>query len=125
MNAKTQQINNHVYPYIVNAIDADGYDAKPETDTEKLQFLSDTFHAEYSWMIERVGPIAAFAEWLQGLPSCFNIEFTNWDILRLAREWGSLSENATDRQDQRILDNYWNFIANKTFQLFRKHNITV
>ena len=123
MHSKTQQLNSHVFPYILSCIDADGYDVQPETDAEKLQFLSDTFHAEYGWMIDRVGPVAAFSEWLKGLPSSVNIEFTNWDILRLAREWGSLPENATERQEQKILDNYWNLIANKTFQLFRKYEV--
>jgi len=124
MRNATQNINSHAFPYIINAIDADGYDTEPTTDTEKLQFLFDTFRNEYGWMIERVGHQTAFAEWCKGLPSAFNIEFTNWGIIELAKSWGSLAKDATERQCDKIVENYWQFIASKTFQLFKKHGIT-
>ena len=123
---KTAELNAKCFPYIIEAIDADGYDLEqlPQTDGDKLQFLAETFHAEYGWMIQRVGPITAFAEWCKGVPSSFNIKFTNWEIIELAKEWGSLEADAAERQEQKILDNYWNLIANKTFQLFKKHGVT-
>jgi hypothetical protein len=47
------------------------------------------------------------------------------EILELAKEWGSLPADATERQEQAILDNWFNFAANKTAQLFRAHVIDV
>lgn len=127
VKGKTATLNSFVFPYILNAIDAEGYDLQklPETDTEKLQFLADTFKSEYGWMIERVGGQNAMREWIMGLPSSFNIDFENYRIIELAKEWNSIPANATEREEDKILNNWFNLIAAKTFQLFRKHNISI
>jgi len=121
----TKEVNANVFPYIVDSISSDGYGVNPTTEKEKLQFLFDTFKSEYGWAISRYGIYRAFAEWCQGLPSSFNIDYENSEILKLAKKWGSLSSNPTERQEDKILDNWFNFISNKTFQLFRKHNISI
>ena len=109
--------------YIISCINADGYDKAPETVQEKLQFLRDTFKAEYGWNIERIGFQNALREWLAGLPSACTIEFYNHEILQLARKWGSLPENATERQEDKILGNYWNFMAVRIIGLFKQYKI--
>ncbi len=121
----TKELNIIIFDYIVRCIDADGYELEtaPETDRDKLQFLRDTFHAEYDWSIQRFGWTVAFAEWCKGLPSSFNIAFENYRIIELAKEWGTLSAGASERREQKILDNYWNLIANKTAQLLKRHGI--
>lgn len=122
-------LNTKIYPYILDAIDADGYDVTPTTEAEKLAFLRDTFLSEKGWHIERVGKYKAFEEWLQGLPSAFNIDFENYRILELAKEWGSYPTKPTRRgqesAEQKLLDNWWNLVTVKTFQLFRRHKIDV
>lgn len=69
------------------------------------------------------GEYRSFTEWLQGLPSCFNIDFENYKILKLAVLWGSIHEKHTERQADKILENWFNFIMVKTFQLFKKYKI--
>lgn len=113
-----------VKQYILNAIDFDGYDnALPmSTDAEKLQSLDQVFRAEYGWMINRVGYQAAMREWISGLPSCFEIEYRNHAIIELAIEWGSLTINSTEREQEKIIDNFFNFVAAKTTQMIYKVN---
>ena len=119
-----RQITNRKYERaIIDSIDSEGYDENPITDKEKLQFLKDTFRAEYGWAIERMGEQKAFSEWISGLPSSFSIPFMNRDILELAKVMGSLPEDATEKQEDRVLENYWNFMTVKTFQSFRKYKI--
>ena len=108
---------------IINSISADGYDEHPKTAKEKLQFLKGTFKDEYGWAISRMGEQNAFKEWLQGLPSSFNIPFENYKIIEIAKKSGSLPKNATQNQEDRVLENYWNFMASKTFQLFNKYGV--
>ena len=130
----TKELNKVVRKYIINCINWTEYDY-PEcrkiddlliiTTEGKLNFLYDTFRAEYGWHIEQVGEYKAFEEWIKGLPSVFNIAFSNYDILQLAKEWGSIPEDATEKQEDKILNNYWNFITVKTFQLFRKFKIGI
>jgi len=50
--------------------------------------------------------------------------FTNYDILHFALEIESLPEGATEKQEDELLEKYWQFMANKVFQLFRKYNIS-
>lgn len=119
----TKELKQKAETYILESIDSDAYDIVTTTDKEKLQFLADTFKKEAGWNIERVRAYKAFQEWIMGLPTAFNIEFENYKILELAKSWGSIPNNATELQEDKILDNYWNFITNHTFQLFRKYKI--
>lgn len=119
------KLDSKVFPYILNAIDCEGYNVECNTPEQKLQFLYDTFKSEYGWNISRMGTQRAFAEWLQGLPSSFNIDYTYSDIIRLGKKWGSIPQDATERQEDKLTDNWWNFITVKTFQLMRKHGIAV
>lgn len=125
---RTQVNRKDVNAYILNAIDADGYElpTQPTTDAEKLQFLADTFKSEYlHHNNERGHRLTLFAEWMCGLPSSFNVDFENYRILEIAKEWGSLPNNATEKQEDRILNKWWDFIAAKTFMLMRKNNIAL
>lgn len=126
---KNMQLDKVVKQYIMDAICTDGYDYPVAAPSEKmlLQFLYDTFRSEYGWNIARVGEHKAFTEWMQGLPSSFNIDFENYKILELAYKWGSISPDlkgrAKERREDLILANWFNFITVKTFQLFKKYKI--
>lgn len=122
---KTAQINKLAFAYILSCIDSEGYNVAPKTDKEKINFLMDTFRREYCYPenLKRYGnEINTFAEWCKGLPSAFGIEFENHKILELAVSWGVLSTAASERKKGQILENYWNFISNKAFQLHKKLN---
>jgi len=123
---KTAELNNKVYPYIMDAITPENYEVICNSDKEKLQFLYNTFITEYWHEYNKKyykNIISAFSSWLMGLPSCFGIDFENYVILQIAKKWGSIPENATERQEDKILENWFNFIACKTFQLFKKYKI--
>jgi len=47
----------------------------------------------------------------------------NYKIIEIAKKSGSLPKNATQNQEDRVLENYWNFMASKTFQLFNKYGV--
>jgi len=116
----TKEQNNTIKKYILDCIDPEAYEVEAKTDKEKLSFLFDTFKKEKGWEIERIGINNSFKDWLQGLPSCFHIEFQNHAILKLAISWGSLPKKPTEKQEDKILENYWNFMSVKTMQLIKK-----
>jgi len=124
-----RQISNRNYEnYLINSINTEGYDLKeePKTVKAKLQFVKDTFRDEYwnnNQPAQMKGEVTAFADYLSGLPSTVDIPFYNNEILELAKKMGSLPENATEKQEDRVLENYWNFMSNKMFQLFRKYGV--
>ena len=121
---KTTNKNHPVYKYILDAIDGSNYDKTLTTDEEKLKFCLDTFRAEYGWAIKQYGEPRAFAKWLIGLPSAIYIDIENKRIIEIAHAWKSLPENATASLKDRIIENWFNFIAVKFFQLCRRYKVS-
>lgn len=112
----------HAFNYILDSIDGDGYGVQLATDKQKIDFVYNTFSSEYAHQIKYYGnnERRAFREYLAGLPSCINIEFRNYYILEMAKQWGAIPENATERQEDKILANWFNYIATLFFQLREK-----
>jgi len=91
------------------------------SNEEKAAHIKQRFHSECGHEISRYGELTACTPWLQGL--ALNIEYMNHEIIELAKEWGSLEHDATEKQEQKILDNYWSFMANKCLQLMRGYRV--
>ena len=96
--------------YILSTIEEDSEGKPIKTDAEKIKYIFDRFYSEYGWNIERVGKLKAMAEWLSGL--ALDIEYYNLSIVELAVKMGSVEENPSDKMQGKIIDNYWNFMAN-------------
>ena len=124
---KTKDLNKLVFAFIIDAICYQDFTSKElKTDKEKLQFLYNQFKIEYlnDYNLQRYGSIQkCFSEWLMGLPSSFSVPFNYCDIIDLAKSWKSIPQDATEKQEDKIINNYWNFLTCKTFQLFKKNNI--
>lgn len=60
-----------------------------------------------------------------GLPSCIDIPFMNYDILQLAKEFGSIPQDASEKEEEKIIERYWDFMANKIFVLFNRYEINM
>jgi hypothetical protein len=86
----------------------------------KVDFFFNQFHSEYQWQIVRKGELQALIEYLQGLPSTIHLPIYYYDIIQLAIEYGSLSKDSSEKDQMKICDNFYNFIANKLIQLKRK-----
>tara|TARA_R100001480_G_scaffold146250_1_gene144750 strand:+ start:2103 stop:2594 length:492 start_codon:yes stop_codon:yes gene_type:complete len=96
--------------YILDHIDQDHDGNQLSSDKEKIKFLFDRFNSEYGWNIQRVGKRKAMIEWLSGVAISFAIY--NNEIIDLAIRMGSIDENPDDRLVDRVLDNYFPFMAN-------------
>jgi len=122
--SKSSELDQKVKLYILSCIDNSGYNDKIlTTSNEKIDFLRSTFEGEQQWHIDHVGYQNAMTNYLQGLASSLTIEFSDYKILELAILWGSIPKNHTDKQANKILDNYWNFMAGKTCQLLSGYHI--
>jgi len=96
--------------YILSTIEEDTEGKPIKTDEKKIKYIFDRFYSEYGWNIDRVGKQKAMAEWLSGL--ALDIEYYNLSIVELAVKMGSVEENPSDKMQGKIIDNYWNFMAN-------------
>ena len=119
------EYTDKIHAYLLDAIDASGYgrDLKGKTPAEKLQFVRDTFKAEYGWAVARYGKQKAVAEWLAGLPSSINVEWRNHEILNLAVSWGVLPENYSESRADTYLLGWFNSMAFNLLQLSRRHGV--
>lgn len=139
MNTITKRValDKAVKAHILESIDFSGYDVPLELiqkascvnipfneyEEGKLSLLYTTFKSEYGWAVLRMGEQQAFKEWLQGLPTCIGIHWTNHDILKFALSTGYYGEKMTEKQEDAVLANWFNLVSVKTFQLFRKYKI--
>lgn len=115
----TKEIKEDIKEYIFNCIYSEEFELK--NNTQKLEYVLSCFKAEYGFNIQRLGLYKAFSEWLQGLPSCFNIAFYNGDILNLAKKWGQ--EPKTENQENKIISQWFDFITNQFFKLVKSYKI--
>jgi len=123
---KSISLDHKAKQYIIDCIDLDDHDITASDNIyELIQQFRAVFVSEYGWRVDQVGEHKALIDWFQGLPSACHIVFYNFDILKLAESWGSIPKEATEKQEDKILDNYWNFIASKTGQLFRTSETTL
>ena len=96
--------------YILSTIEENG-EGKPLTsESKKIDYIFDRFNSEYGFMIERVGKYKAMSEWLSGL--ALDIEYYNYKIVKLAKNMGSLDTDSNYKAEQKIINNYFDFMAN-------------
>ena len=89
------------------------------TREAKVHYIFDRFFDEMDFEIKRSGKLVAMTEWLQGLN--LNIPYWNNDIIPLAKKMGSINDNLTPRQEEKIIDNYWSFMANIVLGLEKEY----
>lgn len=119
--SKSRELDIKAKLYILDCLAEDSDGNEYHTHEERIAYLEKRFTSEYSWQIKRIGQQNALQEWLQGL--AIPIEFMNHNILELAKSWGSLSDDATEAQEGKILDNYWSLMAAKCDQLIRRSTL--
>jgi hypothetical protein len=107
---------------IIDNINFEGYGFSNDMYLyDKIKTLYNIFKQEYGFMIERVGEMNAFKEWLQGLPSVLTVPFYNYDIINNAREAGLLTSTSDDwfkeKDEDSFLDRYWIRLSEAFFNL--------
>ena len=82
---------------------------KPSKD-EKIRYLAKRFKREKKWQIEQEGIRPALIDWLAGM--ALPIPCYNGDIIELAERLGSIDKNPSDKLCERVVENYFPFMAN-------------
>lgn len=108
-------ISNFYEQTILECINFEGYDLpENQSDFEKIINVHKIFTTEYG------GQTNLFCEWLQGLPSCLNIPFMNYEILENGKNAGySLN---TEYRINTFLDNYFKELTATFFNLYDQEN---
>jgi len=105
--------------YILSVIDSEDLPSETMTNKEKVFFIMDRFIKEYCYeqnlIRYKYDMTKLLAEWLSGL--AINIPYTYCDIIKLSKE---LLETDTLKNEDEIIENYFNFMAIQIFKLANK-----
>ena len=129
---RTTNKQHPVYAYLVSALkDVETINLEygvvvEDTIAARLQWTVDTFRKEYVYPenVRRYrNEVNIFREWLMGVPSAIHIDVYNARIIELSKEWGSIPQDATEKQEDKVCENWFNFIANKFHTLCKSHKV--
>lgn len=124
---KKEWILNSLYITTYNEEEGERDITETLNDKEKLQHVAGCLIREafYPYNVQRHKGNAQniIADHLQGLPSYVKIPFANCEILELARAWGY--DVATEKKENKLLENYWNGAAMELLKEFKKNNISL
>jgi hypothetical protein len=99
--------------YILACLDdEDSLIGKNLSREEKIKYLFNRFNSEYGWKVGRTRNDTkqnVLSEWLSGI--AINIPYSYCDIIELAKNMGSVNHELSTVQEDRICENYWNFMA--------------
>ena len=102
--------------YILSVIESEDLPSETMTNKEKVFFIMDRFIKEYCYeqnlIRYKYDMTKLLAEWLSGL--AINIPYTYCDIIKLSKE---LLETDTLKNEDEIIENYFNFMAIQIFKL--------
>lgn len=110
---------------ILNSINGAAYGQKLTSQSEKIMFFYFKFQEDCANEIQDYGILTALMRYLQTPLTAIDLPHDCYEILDMARELGSLPENSTRIQEDKILAEYWGFVAFQIFELFKKHAVPV
>lgn len=92
------------------------------TDKEVVNYFFDCFNKEYNdAYYRRLYPNLQerISQYIQGLPTCISIAFTDYDIINIGKTWGYCK---TEPQTSKFVNNWFDVIALRLIQLREKLN---
>ena len=88
----------------------------------RIKYLFHIFYKEQGWEINKMGEMKALANWLSGLPSVIHLPVYYGEQIELAKKFGSIPQKSTEKEELKIINNYYNFFANILIDLRNKEN---
>lgn len=115
-------MNKYLKEYILDCIDCDGYGTRfvhdmnindPAAIRERIDFLAKTFLSEY-YMPHRGSKMGQLSGYFRGLPSCFNMEFRDYEIGLIGAKWGYVPQKMSTED---FVYKWWGILANGVKEL--------
>ena len=110
--------------YLIDAIYTEEHKTEATTDAQKIAFLMSCYDSEFNHKYNAIrypNEQERFANWLAGLPSAISIPFYYNDIIELAKQLQEV-DVYSEKTEQRICENYFNFMAYHILKLNNKLN---
>ena len=114
----------NIQNYLIDAIYTEDHKTEAITDAQKLAFVMSCYNSEFNHKYNAIrypNEQERFANWLAGLPSVLDIPFKYDGVLKLAKQLQEV-ETYNEKTEQRICENYFNFMAYHILKLNQKLN---
>ena len=115
LKTNSKQYQTNFKNYILSVIDSEDLPSETMSDKEKINYIFDRYTSEYEneYNKRRIpNNQARFADWLSGLS--LNIPYTYYYIVKLSKK---LLETDTLKNENKIIDNYFSFMAMQMIRL--------
>ena len=123
MKLSTAKYKKNYRAFILDHIDHDYNGNELKTDKAKITFLFNRFYSEYEWRVKQAGKRQAMIDWLSGL--ALSLPCYNGEVIDLAIEMGSIDDNPSDQLIDRVLANYFPFMASIVLDMEKEINVFV
>ena len=114
----------NIQNYLLDAVSTEDHKTEATTDAQKLAFVMSCYNSEFNHKYNAIrypNEQERFANWLAGLPSVLDIPFKYDGVLKLAKQLQEV-ETYNEKTEQRICENYFNFMAYHILKLNQKLN---
>jgi hypothetical protein len=126
VKTNSKEVKTAVQKYIIDCIDTSDFEGHIEGDTKNdLQIIADEFKrvALYPNNLRNLGSYqACFIDWLQGLPSCINIDYMTYRQLEILESLGLPLPANKDKMDGVNL--FYYLIFREFSALCRKYKVS-
>lgn len=104
-NLRNDKRNGAQFAYVLDSIDHEG------SDREKVAYFFECFTQEFDFDYNRrryPNTAERIGEYLQGLPSCCSVAFSDWDIEQQGKKWGFCGGA---KKSARFVANWWRILG--------------
>ena len=124
LRTNSKKYLSNIENYLIAAIYTEDHKTEAITDAQKIAFLMSCYDSEFNHKYNAIrypNEQTRFANWLAGLPSSISIPFYYNDIIELAKQLQEV-DVYSEKTEQRICENYFNFMAYHILKLNNKLN---
>ena len=98
--------------YVLNSL---SFDIESGSEQDQIKALKNRFESEYWYDSNKKryqnDKVQGLKNWLQGLPSGVNIDFTYYDIEQRLKDLGIITETTRESTIEKYISEWWDLVA--------------
>lgn len=111
-----KQLTTHqktmICEYVLNSL---SFDIESGSEQDQIKELKNRFESEYWYNSNKKryqnDKVQGLKNWLQGLPSGVNIDFTYYDIEKRLKDLGIITEATSESTVEKYVSEWWDLVA--------------
>lgn len=112
MKQLTSSQKAKIREYVLNSL---SFDIESGSEQDQIKELKNRFESEYWYDSNKKryqnDKVQGLKNWLQGLPSGVNIDFTYYDIEQRLKDLGIITETTRESTIEKYVSEWWDLVA--------------